>query len=60
LPFTIGRNVEDYDLNAYYNGTRGLYPTTDFTEGVYLDYKYFDSKNTTPLYEYGFGMSYTT
>jgi beta-glucosidase len=60
LPFTIGKNVEDYDQNAYYNETRSLYPSTNFTEGVFIDYKWFDKQNTTPLYEYGFGLSYTT
>ncbi|GAA5879255.1 hypothetical protein JCM16303_003139 [Sporobolomyces ruberrimus] len=60
LPFTIGRNADDYDSGAYYNETRALYPNTSFTEGVFIDYKYFDKQNTTPLYEFGYGLSYTT
>ncbi|KAG6266107.1 hypothetical protein E4U47_006019 [Claviceps purpurea] len=35
-------------------------PTLVFTEGVYLDYKYFYKYNVTPRYEFGFGLSYTT
>ncbi|KAG6245819.1 hypothetical protein E4U23_005038 [Claviceps purpurea] len=35
-------------------------PTCHFTDGVYLDYKYFDKYNVTPRYEFGFGLSYTT
>jgi beta-glucosidase len=27
---------------------------------VYIDYKYFDQKNITPRYEFGFGLTYTT
>ncbi|KAK4122266.1 glycoside hydrolase family 3 protein [Parathielavia appendiculata] len=32
----------------------------DFTESQLIDYRHFDAKNITPLYEFGFGMSYTT
>jgi hypothetical protein len=32
----------------------------DYTEGVFLDYRYFEAKNITPQYEFGFGLSYTT
>lgn len=60
LPFTIGRNAQDYDANAYYNETRAPYPNTTFSEGVFIDYKYFDKQNTTPLYEFGYGLSYTS
>ncbi|GAA5901836.1 beta-glucosidase [Sporobolomyces salmoneus] len=60
LPFTIGKNLEDYDLNAIYNDSRVPFVKENFTEGVFIDYKYFDQQNTTPLYEYGYGLSYTT
>lgn len=33
---------------------------SDFTEGLLIDYRHFDSKNIIPLYEFGFGLSYTT
>ena len=35
-------------------------PQVDFTEGVFIDYRAFDLQNITPIYEFGFGLSYTT
>ncbi|GAA6063791.1 hypothetical protein JCM10212_001361 [Sporobolomyces blumeae] len=60
LPFTIACKDKDYDLKAYYNGTAKPNPTTKFSEGVFIDYKYFDEKDESPLFEFGYGMSYTT
>ncbi|GAA6061711.1 hypothetical protein JCM10212_004943 [Sporobolomyces blumeae] len=59
LPFTIAKNETDYDKNIY-TGPRVPGVQENFTEGVFIDYKWFDAKNTTPLFEYGYGMSYTT
>lgn len=60
LPFTIAQKEEDYGhlLNA--TVTFDYFPEDNFTEGVYIDYRYFDAKNITPLYEFGYGLSYTT
>ncbi|KAF7925812.1 hypothetical protein EAE99_005847 [Botrytis elliptica] len=33
---------------------------SDFTEGLAIDYRGFEMKNVTPLYEFGYGLSYTT
>jgi hypothetical protein len=60
LPFTIASNISDYDTAAHFNGSNVLNPSTDFSEGTLIDYRYFDARNTTPLYEFGFGLSYTT
>lgn len=61
MPYTVAKNESDYGhlLNSTLGGG-GPYPQDNFTEGLYIDYRYFDQQNITPRYEFGFGLSYTT
>ncbi|KAK8015842.1 glycoside hydrolase family 3 protein [Apiospora marii] len=60
-PFTWGAKREDYGTDIIYEPNNGAgAPQQDFTEGVMIDYRYFDYKNITPVFEFGFGLSYTT
>lgn len=54
LVFTIAKNDSDYGTNITetYN--------SNYTEGVFLDYRHFDKHNITPRYYFGYGLSYTT
>ncbi|KAI9747355.1 MAG: hypothetical protein M1815_004296 [Lichina confinis] len=61
LPYTVGKRIEDYGPNAqvlYY--PNGPIPQQNFTEGLYVDYRYFDKYGIEPRYEFGYGLSYTT
>lgn len=63
LPYTVARKDADYGvlLNPDVAGGRfQKFPQSDFSEGTYLDYKYFDRHGIEPRYEFGFGLSYTT
>lgn len=61
LPFTLAKAREDYGVNILYTPNEGSgAPQIDFTEGNFIDYRAFDSKNITPVYEFGYGLSYTT
>lgn len=61
LPFTLAETREDYGTDLLYIPNEGTgAPQTNFTEGVFIDYRALDRANTTPVYEFGFGLSYTT
>ncbi|KAH0528842.1 hypothetical protein TsFJ059_003654 [Trichoderma semiorbis] len=63
LPYTVLKNESDYGDMLYHShaiAPYSYYPQSDFTEGVYIDYRAFDAKDVTPRYEFGFGLSYTT
>lgn len=65
LPYTVARCEADYGQveapeHAHVGEQYGLFPQSDFTEGVFIDYRHFEAKNITPRFEFGFGLSYTT
>ncbi|KAF7324748.1 Glycoside hydrolase family 3 protein [Mycena kentingensis (nom. inval.)] len=58
LPFSIDENEASYGTSIVYNSLG--FPDLNYTEKLLLDYRYMDSKNIVPHYEFGFGLSYTT
>lgn len=65
LPYTIARNETHYNTEVFTvtdpaQATHSAAWQSDFSEGLLIDYRYFDAKNITPLYEFGYGLSYTT
>lgn len=62
LPYTIPAREFDYDIPVV-NLTTVRSPDkwrTEFTEGQFIDYRHFDSKKISQLFEFWFGLSYTT
>lgn len=62
LTYTIAYNESDYNAPIV-NFTGTTDPNawqSDFTEGLNIDYRHFDSADIQPRYEFGFGLSYTT
>ncbi|KAK6607853.1 beta-glucosidase G 1 [Botrytis cinerea] len=63
LPYTIAYNASDYDFAPITTSVNSTEPgawQSDFTERLLIDYRYFDYHNISVLYEFGFGLSYTT
>ena len=72
LPFTIEREFTDgpgadyipKDETLYYGANdewEKIHPVYDveYKEGVFVGYRWYDSRNIEPLYPFGFGLSYT-
>lgn len=60
-PFTWGPTRASYGTDILYTPNNGYEaPQDDFIEGVFIDYRAFDAQNITPIYEFGYGLSYTT
>ncbi|RDW61487.1 putative beta-glucosidase-related glycosidase [Coleophoma crateriformis] len=60
LVHTIAKQDSDYGNVLNSSVSFNAFPQSNFTEGVYIDYKYFDRENIEPRFEFGFGLSYTT
>ncbi|KAF2842470.1 glycoside hydrolase family 3 protein [Patellaria atrata CBS 101060] len=61
LPFTWGARREDYSADVIYEYNNGLdAPQQDFEEGLFIDYRHFDAADIEPIWEFGFGKTYTT
>ncbi|KAJ5054593.1 uncharacterized protein L3040_000863 [Drepanopeziza brunnea f. sp. 'multigermtubi'] len=61
LIHTIAKKDEDYGsvLNSTVDGF-SAFPQSNFTEGVYIDYRAFDRDGVEPRFEFGYGLSYTS
>tara|TARA_Y100001935_G_scaffold255663_1_gene270935 strand:- start:108425 stop:110605 length:2181 start_codon:yes stop_codon:yes gene_type:complete len=59
LPFTIPEKLEDSPAHAT-NSFPGNETEVVYEEGILVGYRWFDTKNITPMFPFGFGLSYTT
>ncbi|OCF55403.1 beta-glucosidase [Kwoniella mangroviensis CBS 10435] len=61
LPYTIAKELQDYPAQLNYVNTDEVeHPLVEYREELNIDYRHFLSRNITPRYEFGFGLSYTT
>ena len=56
LPVTLPKRYEDNPAAANYPG-KNL--EVNYAEGIYVGYRYYDTKNVEPQFPFGFGLSYT-
>ena len=57
LLVSFPKRFEDSPAYGHYPGEN---LKVDYAEGIYVGYRYFDTKNVEPLFPFGFGLSYTT
>ncbi|KAB2576426.1 putative beta-glucosidase G [Lasiodiplodia theobromae] len=64
LPYTIARNESDYNTPIFNitgpQANESAAWQANYEEGLMIDYRHFDAQEIEPLYEFGFGLSYTT
>ena len=56
LPVTFPKYYKDSPAYNYYPGVNSQ---LTYSEGIYVGYRYYDTKNVEPLFPFGFGLSYT-
>ncbi len=56
LPETFPKRLQDNPTYGHYPGNEN---DVDYAEGIYVGYRFYDSKNVRPLFPFGFGLSYT-
>ncbi len=56
LPVSFPERLSDNPAYLYYSAG----PDADYGEGVFVGYRYYDTKGIAPLFAFGHGLSYTT
>ncbi|KLT38343.1 putative beta-glucosidase [Cutaneotrichosporon oleaginosum] len=61
LPYTIAAKYTDYSAAIeYVNTNKPPQTNVNYTEGLFVDYRHFLKEDITPLFGFGFGLSYTS
>ena len=56
LPVSFVKQWRDSPAHGHYPGEN---LQVDYAEGIYVGYRYFDTKKIEPLFPFGYGLSYT-
>ena len=59
LPFTFPAALDESPAH-YLNTFPGDSMTANYKEGILVGYRWYDTKKITPLYPFGYGLSYTS
>lgn len=57
LPFSY---IQDRSESPTFTGYQNKNLKVNYTEGVFVGYRYYDKNNVEPLFPFGHGLSYTT
>lgn len=56
LPMTLPKRLPDTPAFTNYPGARDVY----YGEGIFVGYRWYDTRDIAPLFPFGHGLSYTT
>ena len=61
LPATFPKQLADSPAHSFGpSGFPGIDGTVTYHEGIFVGYRWYDSKDIEPLFPFGYGLSYTT
>ncbi len=63
LPFTWPQSLDQMVANDPAHperSSRGVEGKTTYSEGIFMGYRWFDRQKLTPLFPFGYGLSYST
>lgn len=60
LPMTFAKRYSDVPSSTNFPWSDGDPSTVKYREDIFVGYRHFTTKNIEPLYEFGYGKSYTT
>ncbi len=60
LPITFPQSLATCSAHTSKQSFPGVDLVTSYNEGIFVGYRHFEKKNISPLFPFGFGLSFTT